>query len=164
MYNGKKFDNDKIVTIQNGTTIAFVTKSGTVMGQHRIWRIGDDKVAIAYNLIPAAAGSLSKTTHSVNMDEGRAYYILDLGRVCPHIHRADTCDAPCSYQKNTDKKVLAFAGDARGVEVNVSKNGNKHLQFTPMLAGEDKDMTAFAIDLGKSVEDGVQKVQLVTLR
>ena len=164
MYNSKRFDSKKIVTVQKDTAIAFVTKSGTIMGEHRVRRIDDEKVAIAYSLIPAAAGTLSKKTHSVKDDGRRAYYILDLGRFCPHIHRADTYDAPCSFQKNTDKKVLAFAGDSDGVELTVSSNGVKYLQFTPMGAGEENEATAFAIDLGKADSDGVQKVQLVTLR
>lgn len=164
MYNSKRFDNQKTVTVQKGTTIAFVTKSGTKMGEHRIRRVGDDKIAIAYSLIPATAKSLSKKTHSVSGDDRRAYYILDLGTFCPHIHRADTCDAPCSYQKNTNKKVLAFAGDSDGVEVTVSTNGDKNLRFTPKPADEDADVMAFAVDLGKTIMDNVQKVQLVTLR
>lgn len=162
--NSKRFDNQKIVTVQKGTTIAFVTKSGTKMGEHRIRRISDDEVAIAYSLIPATAKSLSKKTHSVNGDDRRAYYILDLGTFCPHIHRVGTCDAPCSFQKNTVKKVLAFAGDSDGVEVTVSSNGDKNLRFTPKPAGKDDEVMAFAVDLGKSILDNVQKVQLVTLR
>ena len=166
MYKNR-FDNIKTVSIQYGTTIAFVTKSGTVMGEHCIRQIDDEngkRVVIAYNLTPAAARSLSKKTHSANDDDRRAYYILDLGTFCPHIHRADTCDAPRSFQKNTDKKVLAFAGDAGEVEVTVSKNGSKHLKFTPKVAGEETNVTAFAVDLGKVTMDNVQKVQLVTLR
>lgn len=166
--NSKRFDNQKIVTIQEGTIIAFATKNGTQMGEHRIRQFKDDegvmKVAIAYNLIPAVAKALSKKTHSVSGDDRRAYYILDLGTFCPHIHRADTCDAPCSYQKNTNKKVLAFAGDSDGVEVTVSTNGDKNLRFTPKPADEDADVMAFAVDLGKTILDNVQKVQLVTLR
>lgn len=161
--DSKRFDNQKIVTIQEGTTIAFATKSGTIMGEHRIRQFKDDdgvmKVAIAYNLIPAAAKALSKKE-----DDRRAYYILDQGTFCPHIHRADTCDAPCSYQQKTKKKVLAFAGDSEGVEVTVSSNGDKNLRFTPKPVGKDADVTAFAVDLGKTILDNVQKVQLVTLR
>lgn len=164
MYN-ERFDSMKTVSIEKGTTIAFVTKSGTVMGEHCIRKSDDGKkVVIAYNLTPAAARSLSKKTHSAKDDDRRAYYILDLGEFCPHIHRADTCDAPCSFQKNTDKKVLAFAGDAAGVEVTVSRNGSKHLKFTPKAAGEETNVTAFAVDLGKVTMDNVRKVQLVTLR
>lgn len=166
MYKNR-FDNIKTVSIQYGTTIAFVTKSGTVMGEHCIRQIDDEngkRVVIAYNLTPAAARSLSKKTHSAKDDDRRAYYILDLGTFCPHIHRADTCDAPCSYQQKTKKKVLAFAGDSEGVEVTVSSNGDKNLRFTPKPVGKDADVTAFAVDLGKTILDNVQKVQLVTLR
>lgn len=163
----KKFDSEKTVTIPEGIAIAFATKAGTKMGEHRIRKVENDdgtKVVIAYNLVPAAAKSLSKKTHSAKDSDRRAYYILDLGEFCPHIHRADTCDGPCSYQKNTDKKVLAFAGDSDGVEVVVSSNGDKNLRFTPKPAGKEADVTTFAIDLGKTVSDSVQKVQLVTLR
>ena len=87
MYKNR-FDNIKTVSIQYGTTIAFVTKSGTVMGEHCIRQIDDEngkRVVIAYNLTPAAARSLSKKTHSAKDDDRRPYYLLDLGTFCPHI-------------------------------------------------------------------------------
>lgn len=177
MYNSKRFNNMKTVSIENGTAIAFVTKSGTVMGEHCIRQIDDEsgmKLAIAYNLTPAAARSLSSKTHSAKEDDRRAYYILDMGEFCPHIHRVDTCDAPCSYQENTEKKVLAFAGDADGVEVTASKDGRMNLKFTPKAAGEEANETAFAVILKRVVDPDdeekvttthdVRKVQLVTLR
>lgn len=152
-----------ISSISKDTTIALTAKNGMGLASWRILRVDDERVDIAYNLQPLTGTSLTKKTHDKNADTRRAYYLLDLGGIAPHIHRAVTCIKPTEYPTKFSKKVLAFTG---GDEIKVKDfpNGMTSLDFVPQEDCNTSGADIFAINFRGTDADKVRKVQLLTLR
>lgn len=159
MYNSKR-----IITPGNDAVIVLTSRDGTGLARWRIRKNANKDIEISYSLQAMSGASISTKTHDLNTVKRRAYYLLDLSGIAPHLHRAVTCTQSTEYPTRFGKKILAFAGDNNGVDVVRSPNGMTTLNFTSQEDGEADDTAIFAVDLRGVNPEIVRKVQLVTLR
>lgn len=126
MYNSKRFNNMKTVSIENGTAIAFVTKSGTVMGEHCIRQIDDEsgmKLAIAYNLTPAAARSLSSKTHSAKEDTGGRITSWTWASSAPTSTALTPATPPAATRRTPKRRCSLLLGTPMGLRLLLPRTG-----------------------------------------